>query len=178
MYKLLLPFVTLLLAGLLAGAVGLDWLLNQIVNDPALYIGFKQLEIPALTATLVPLGLVTMVLALLQAYANRQRRLCLWLTLAGAAGMLAMGLLTRFVFFPLNDQIITWSPQLPPTDWHAVRAQWNGAQSLRTVIGLGSFALLLLAALAPQQQNAEAEASNLVRGGPRRSGEEVGANLW
>lgn len=39
-----LRFTTLLPAGLLAGAVVLNWLIDQALVDPSLYIAFKQAE--------------------------------------------------------------------------------------------------------------------------------------
>jgi hypothetical protein len=155
MRSLTLRVVTLLLVGLLTGAVCIDWLLNVVIADSALYTGFKQREIPVLTATLVPLGVLTTGLGLLQAYLDRRRRPGLWLTLAGVAGLLSMGLVTRLMLFPLNDQILSWSAQAPPADWSNVREQWNRAHGLRTVVGVASFALLLLGALVPEQRRAE-----------------------
>jgi hypothetical protein len=177
MRNLSLRFVTLLLAGLLAGAVGLGWLLNRIVDDAPLYVAYKQVEIPALTATLVPLGLVTMVLALLQAYLDRKRRPGLWLTLAATLGLLAMGLLTRFALFPINDQIMTWSAQAPPDDWHVLREQWNAAHSLRTAAGLASFVLLLLAALVPEQERAAVRQGERIAIGQRQPDERTNASV-
>jgi len=164
-----LRFVTLLGAGLLAGAVSLDWLLNVLVDDAAGYISFKQQEIPVLTATLVPLGVGTTGLVLLQAYLER-RRPQLWLTIGGAVLLLAMGLLTRFALFPRNDQIMTWSAQAPPADWQVVREQWNRAHTLRTVAGLGSFTLLALRALVPGQQRVRVKGDAAAPGGTAPTG--------
>ncbi|MEI7645631.1 MAG: DUF1772 domain-containing protein, partial [Chloroflexales bacterium] len=86
--------------------------------------------------------------------------------------LLAMGLLTRFARFPLNDQIMTWSAQAPPTDWQVVREQWNRAHTLRTVAGIGSFTLLILWALVLGQQHVRVnEEMPLRREEPLQQGE-------
>lgn len=53
-----------------------------------------------------------------------------------------------------------------------VRNQWNQAHSLRTVLGLGSFALLLAAFVSGSQR----EASKSVNERPRRSNREARVN--
>jgi hypothetical protein len=88
-------------------------------------------------------------------------------------GLIAMGLLTRLVHFPLNERILSWSVQAPPADWQAVREQWNMAHSLRTLFGLASFALLLLAALLPHAQRADDGAGFSVIVSPPRSSEDA-----
>jgi uncharacterized membrane protein len=152
MYHRILPTITVLFAGLMAGAVSQVWWINRWLDDPALYVAYKQVEISALTPTLVPLGLLTIGLALVVAVQNRRRPARLTLMLVAALCLMTMGLLTRFALFPLNDQILAWSPQAPPADWRTVREQWETAHSLRTVAGLAAFALLLIGALLPERQ--------------------------
>lgn len=152
MYRRLLDAMTVLLAGLIAGAVSGAWWINRRLDDPVLSIGYKQVEIPALTSTLVPLGLLTTGLALLTVVQSRRQRARLMLALVGALSLVAMGLLTRFALFPLNSQIMAWSAQTPPADWRAIRDQWNLAHGLRTMCGLVGFSTLLLGALVPERQ--------------------------
>lgn len=144
----ILRFTTLLLAGLLAGALGLTVVLDRAFGETAtFYIEFKQREVGSLTVLLPLLGILTTVLMLILAYLVRQRRRDLWLTLAGAACLLLIGALTAQVFFPLNAQIRAWSPQAPPADWSTVRDRWNQLHLLRVALGIGGFIFLLLGAL-------------------------------
>lgn len=145
----ILRFITLLLAGLLAGALSLIIVLDNAFSEPAaLYIAFKQREIASLTVLLPLMGVLTTVLMLILAYLVRQRQRELWLTLAGAVCLLFIGALTALVFFPLNEQIRAWSPQAPPADWSMVRDHWNQLHVFRAGLGIGGFAFLLIGSLA------------------------------
>jgi len=61
-------------------------------------------------------------------------------------GCLLVGLLvTVVVHFPINDVIMTWQLDVPPTDWQDLRARWLTAHAVRTGVAVAGFVLLVLA---------------------------------
>ena len=65
-----------------------------------------------------------------------------------AVGTLALFLavvLTRVVNIPINNRLGKWSSASPPSDFTWTWARWERAHTVRTVLGVFSFALVLLA---------------------------------
>lgn len=56
-------------------------------------------------------------------------------------------MLTARVNFPINDQILAWAPDVPPANWHELRARWSAAHAVRTVTVLAALVLLALSAV-------------------------------
>ena len=67
-----------------------------------------------------------------------------WLGIFAIVFNLAAAILTKAGHFPINDQIIKWSPGNPPLDWMATAARWSVLHAWRTALSLGSFASLIL----------------------------------
>jgi uncharacterized membrane protein len=63
----------------------------------------------------------------------------------GALAFVAVVALTRSINVPINVQLMTWDPALPPSEVMNTWARWEQAHTVRTVISLMGFALLLLA---------------------------------
>ena len=155
MLLFLLRFANLLFAGLLAGAVLAVWLAdNPARMGAAFYIEFQQSRIRALTLPMPLLGGLTMLSTLALAWLARGQAPLLVLTLAALACGLAGMLITIKGNFPINDLVMTWSPQAPPADWTSLRDRWWAWHCARTAVTVASFALLLAAALLPARLSA------------------------
>ena len=53
-------------------------------------------------------------------------------------------IVTIIVHFPINAEILTWSPASPPADWQQVRDRWTAAHTARTLLSLAGFVLIAL----------------------------------
>lgn len=164
---LIVRFSLIFLAGILAGAVYCVWLFEYLFAGNAhLYTELKQVQIQTLTTPLPTLGAATILVALIKLYLSRRKRLVFWFTLAGAVLLVAAALLAAWGHFPLNDQIMTWSPEAPPAGWEQVRDQWRQTHLARTIVtGLG-FACFLLGEIFQRQMRLrrEAESVNALEG--------------
>ena len=138
--------VTIILSGVLAGAILGTWLSEaSLGSSAALWIEYHQAITPAYTQAVPPIGGLALVATLAALAASwrdpRTRRLVL-----AAVGCLLVGLLvTVVVHFPINDQIMTWQPDAPPADWRDLRARWLTAHAVRTWVAVAGFVLLVLA---------------------------------
>ena len=52
--------------------------------------------------------------------------------------------MTVLVHFPVNAEILTWSPSAPPADWQQIQARWATAHLARTLLTLAGFVVLTL----------------------------------
>ncbi len=131
----------LVASGLLAGAALATWLADMAVSgSAALYIPYRQATDGSFGAILPPLGGLALLAAAASAVLGRGRGRML--SLAAAICFVAGLAVTIVVHFPLNAEILTWSPAAPPTDWQQVRDRWTGAHSARTLLAIAGFVLL------------------------------------
>lgn len=150
MFELVIRFLALLTTGLAAGgALCIVFLDRMLGSSGAFYTEYKQLSVRALTLPLPALGIVGTVCAAVFAYylAQRDATLSFRLTLGAVLLGVAAGVITRAGHFPINDQIMTWSPDAPPATWMATQARWSALHLARTAVSTCGFALLLLANL-------------------------------
>lgn len=151
MFFVLVRVVGVLASGLVAGAaLCILFLEHRFAGDAAFYTQYKQLLIRALTVPLPALGLAAL---LVNAYdcsllfrQGQTTFLALSLT-ALLLGALAMAL-TRGGHFPLNAEILAWSPSAPPAGWTSVQAKWWTLHVARTVTSVSSFALFVFSVVA------------------------------
>ncbi len=63
----------------------------------------------------------------------------------GLASAVLPLVLTRFGNVPLNDQMLTWTPAAPPSDWRSVVDRWDRFDTLRTLAAIATFVCQVLA---------------------------------
>ena len=73
------------------------------------------------------------------AWAGERGRALAWLAI-GALYFGAVFWLTRSINIPINNDLATWQPALPPPNWVDVRDRWNDANLTRTLAAMASFA--------------------------------------
>ncbi len=147
--------VAIILSGVLAGAILGTWLSEaSLGNSAEAWIGYHQAITRAYTQAVPPIGglaLVATLGALAPSSRNpRTRRLVLAALVCLLVGMLV----TVFVHFPINAQIMMWQPDAPPADWQDLRARWLTAHVVRTWVALASFVLLVVAFSSRQRETA------------------------
>jgi uncharacterized membrane protein len=84
-------------------------------------------------------ALLPFVAAAAAAWAGRRTRGLLWLAI-GVVYFGAVFWLTRSINIPINNDLATWQPALPPANWAQIRDRWNGANLTRTLAAMASFA--------------------------------------
>jgi hypothetical protein len=141
----LLRLASVLLVGLLAGSgLGVSLLEASFDGSPGFYTEYKQLIIRAYTLQLPLLAGGGILASLAVLYLGRRDRMTVWLTSA-AILFLILGLaITLGVHFPINDQILDWSPQAPPGDWETVRDRWRNANLVRSAAAIIALVILLI----------------------------------
>lgn len=142
--------VTLLCAGLLAGAVFAVWVADRPFNMQArFYVEFQQARIASMTIPMPVLGGVTTLLALCCAALFRAQNATFYLALLAFLCCVAGMSITVAGNMPINNQIVTWQPDSPPSNWQSLRDQWWLLHSIRTVLSMAAFTSLLLAIVLP-----------------------------
>jgi len=145
---LFVRFMSILLAGLVAGATVCVLLVERSLPDSAsFYVLYKQRTIQALTVPLPLFAALAGVAILVDTYSlwgdAGSSRLCLGLALGSVAFIVAGGILTKAGHFPINDQIAAWDPAAPPASWSAVQAKWAALHLMRTLVSTAAFALVI-----------------------------------
>lgn len=141
-------FASLLLAGLLTGAIFGAWLfLNPAALDTRSYITVQQQGIRTLNTAMPALGALTILATILAAVLGGADRVRLLLLVSAAACFVAVGLVTRFLNQPINAVVIQWSPDSPPQNWTELRDAWWRWHLVRLAVALAGQSLLILAAL-------------------------------
>jgi uncharacterized membrane protein len=86
-----------------------------------------------LTALLTALGWLVMV---------RSRRTAeFWLIAASAVGIALIGVVTRAVSVPLNNQLMTWNAAAPPESVREIWAPWDRVNTMRALVATGVLVL-------------------------------------
>jgi hypothetical protein len=148
MTALIIDFANLLLAGLLTGAIfAAALILSPAGLDAATYVIAQQNGIRALNTIMPLLGGLTIVLTLAAAFAASSNPLRMVLLFAAAAGLIVVGLVTRFLNQPINAIVATWGAGAPPAEWTTLRDAWWRWHLVRVVLSLVSFSLIIAAAL-------------------------------
>jgi hypothetical protein len=78
----------------------------------------------------------------------RKRRPASGLTLVGAACMVAAQVAWWLFVFPVNSQMVNWTPESLPANFTELRDQWeytHAARAILQIFGLGSLVLSVLA---------------------------------
>jgi len=141
-------FLDLLLAALLAGSMfGLSLVLRPAGLDAATYILQQQNGIRGCNNLLPALGALTIAMTLAAAFEGRHDQTRFILLVAAGAGLLAAGLITRFLNQPINATVMTWAAGAPPADWTELRDQWWRWHIVRFAFALLALSLIIASAL-------------------------------
>jgi uncharacterized membrane protein len=143
--------VSLFLTGLVAGGF-LIVQLGQVAVQKTLpardFVLVKQtFEVP-LGAVMPPLMILTVLSLCPLLYLIRDVRTKTFRLAAICLVLWAAAVVTTLIFnIPVNEQTPLWDPGHPPEDWAALRDQWNTGHTIRTLLTVPAFALLLATAL-------------------------------
>ena len=76
---------------------------------------------------------------------KRASKATLMMVSLSALGIVFVFVLTRIVNVPVNDQLMTWSVTAPPANLRELWQPWEQANTVRTIVSIGAFALAVLA---------------------------------
>ena len=83
---------------------------------------------------------------------GRRRTARCWLLIA-AIYFLAVFWITRSVNVPINEELASWRPHLPPSYWQQMRAIWNQANLVRAIASALCFAASVVLIALPREKN-------------------------
>lgn len=145
---IVLDFVTLFFAGILAGALfvidyGVGRAIAAILDEQS-QIQIRQTLIRSLRILMPVIFILTILLGVTktvldgfdQGFAFR---------LAGLLVVLSSFVLALIGTAPINAAVLTWQPGAPPKNWQALVSRWERFDRARTWVAIMAFALFLTA---------------------------------
>ena len=137
-------FASIFFAALVAGGMFVIWVgYDPAALSPSTYVEQQQNTIRALNVLMPVLGGLAILLTLTSAVLQRKDRKAFVLLIVAAAFLMVSGLVTRFGNQPINREVMTWSTQSPPSNWHEARDAWWRWHIVRTSAGLLGLGLLI-----------------------------------
>jgi hypothetical protein len=140
----IIRFLTLLMAGLVAGTLFGIWIgynpKNLSVNT---YVEYQQGAIKALNTLMPILGLISVILTVIAAILQKQDQFVFVILIIASGFLIISGLITKFGNQPINSIVMTWSKDSIPTNWSDLRDKWWLLHKLRTLTAFISFCLII-----------------------------------
>lgn len=140
--------------GLLAGSIAGIWLgYNPAGFAYATYVEHQQNAIRSLNTIMPILGLVTIILTVVSAAAQRNQRPVFYTLVLAAALLISGGLVTRFGNQPINAVVMTWSDSSVLENWSDLRDKWWQFHIGRTVVTVLAFCLITWVSIRKEPSN-------------------------
>lgn len=143
MSRNIIPFMNVLLSGLLAGALVMVWVgFNPHRFSISTYLQFQQGAIRSLNTLMPILGLATIVVTFISAFQQKDHKSQFIVLIASAIFLILSGIITKFGNQPINAVVMTWKESLIPDNWMNLRDQWMFFHQIRTIMSLFAFCLI------------------------------------
>lgn len=147
MVRRIVLFASLFFVALASGGAFVVYLAyNPAGMSAAFYVETMQHAI----RVLIPLAVVLFLglfFTIVSAVLARRDRLSFYLLIAASICIIVAVLVTVFGNWPINNQIITWSINSPPSNWTELRDEWWRFHVARAVIGIAGLSFLILSTL-------------------------------
>jgi uncharacterized membrane protein len=141
-------FAALFFVALVAGAAFAIWFdYNPSGMSATFYTEKMQHAIRVFTMPLPIIVILGALFTIAAAFLARFERPNFYLLIAASVCMIAVALITRFGNIPINNQIVAWSINSPPSNWADLAQKWWQLQTVRTVLAMGGLSFLILGAL-------------------------------
>lgn len=148
MTTLIIRFLDIIMAGLIAGILFGIWLgYNPRNLSATTYLEQQQSAIKALNTLMPLLGLITIVLTLISAFLRKENKPVFILLLIAAIFLVISGLVTRLGNQPVNTIVMTWNKAAIPNNWTELRDKWWSLHKIRAVAALLAFCLIICTVL-------------------------------
>jgi hypothetical protein len=143
MLAVILRFAMLIISALLAGAmVAIGMVFNSSESLFPKYLVQHQNLVKTFNVFMPLLGLAAIILTLSSAFNERANRTITVSLVIAAVLFIASGLITRFGNQPINAIVMTWTPDIVPNNWNALREKWMTLHVVRTVSSLLAFCII------------------------------------
>ncbi len=142
-------FAALFFVALVTGTAFAIWFdYNPSGMSPAFYTEKMQHAISVFT---IPLPIVVMLglfFTIVSTFLARRDRPDFYLLIVASVCIIAAALITAFGNIPINNQIMTWSINSPPSNWGELAQKWWWFHTVRTISAIVGLSFLILALLA------------------------------
>jgi len=147
---LIVQLVALFATGLLAGIFFGDRMGNSYARPklpPSAFVIFQQVQ-NVRFARMMPLPILaalvsdTLWMVLLRDHMDTPS---FRLVAGGSLALFLAVAITRLVNIPINNRLAKWNPASPPSDFASTWARWERVHTVRTILAVLSFALVLAA---------------------------------
>ena len=144
MTVLIIRFLNLLMAGLIAGTLFGIWIGYNPQNLSApTFVEHQQSVIKALNTLMPLLGLITIILTVVSAFMQRDSKTVFISLLIAAMFLIISGLVTRFGNQPINSIVMTWNKADIPSNWTNLRDKWWSLHIIRALTAIIAFCLIV-----------------------------------
>ena len=141
---LIIRFLNILMAGLIAGTLFGIWIgYNPQSYSAQTYIEHQQSVIKSLNTLMPLLGLFTIILTIISAFMQRNYQSVFITLLIAAIFLIISGLVTRFGNQPINSIVMTWDKTSVPNNWTELRDKWWSLHIIRAVTSMVAFCLIV-----------------------------------
>lgn len=148
MATLIIRFLSIIMAGLIAGTVLGIWVgYNPRNLSVATFVEQQQSVIKALNTLMPLLGLVTILLTLTSAFLQKDSKTVFVTLIIAAILLIISGLVTRFGNQPINSIVMTWNKTDVPGNWTELRDKWWSLHKIRAVASFVAFCLIVWAGM-------------------------------
>lgn len=148
MARRIVLFAALFFVALMSGAGFAIWFdYNPTGMSPAFYAEKMQHAIGVLTVPLLTVVILGVFFTIVSTVLARSDRPILYLLIVASICVMAVALITAFGNIPINNQIVTWSINSPPSNWKELSEKWWQFQTVRTILAMTGLSCLILSAL-------------------------------
>jgi len=144
----IIRFLNIVLAALLAGVSFGIWIgFNPMDLPPSNYIEQQQNMVRALRVLMVLLVVAATIITVTLAFLQRNNKSVFIALLVAAVFFIACILITAFGNKPIDDLMLTWTPDSPPNNWTELRDKWWFLHQWRTIAELAALFLVTWASI-------------------------------
>ncbi len=148
MVRRIVLFLALFFVALTSGAAFAIWLdYNPAGMSPAFYTEKMQHAIRVFTVPLPTVVILGVFFTIVSTFLARRDRLSFYLLIVASICVIAVALITAFGNIPINNQIITWKVDSPPSNWMELGEKWWRFQTVRTFLQITALAFVIMSTL-------------------------------
>lgn len=141
-------FAALFFVALTSGAAFAIWLdYNPAGMSAAFYTEKMQHAIRVFTVPLPTVVILGVFFTIVSTFLARRDRMSFYLLIPASICVIAVALITAFGNIPINNQIMRWSINSPPSIWAELGEKWWRFQTVRTILAMAGLSFLILSAL-------------------------------
>ena len=139
----IIRFINIILTALLAGTSFGIWIgLNPMDLTASVYIEQQQNMVLSLRALMVVLVFLATIVTVISAILQKPNKSVFISLIVAALFLIACILITRFGNKPIDDIVLTWSPNNFPGNWVEFRNNWWSFHISRTIAEIAALLII------------------------------------